>query len=187
MDLIKFRKQLENDDVNIFDLDLKEIEELSSMLPRYGVIDMNVAEELATQFLRAADILSDIFGLSLSWEGRMMAQKQRAWGEAFYIKATSSGIKTAKEKEAFADSNDEFIKWSNKATDAQAFRKYIETKYQTFIKAHHLAKSVWETSTKQEQYGGAVISGARIKRTRIDFDKAEEKKIEEKTYGEEEW
>ena len=157
MDLVKISKQLEDEEITIFDLDFSEIRKVEVMLPKFGAIDLNVSEEIATQFIRAADILSELYLVTMRWEGRMITQKKKAWGEAFYIRATEKKIKTSNEKSAYADADDEYIKWSNRATEAQAARKYIETKYQTFIKAHHLAKSAWENNKKQEGYGKRVV------------------------------
>lgn len=156
MDIVKVSRQLENNEITVFDLDLSEIEKVCAMIPKGGVIDMHVAEELATQFIRAADMLSELHLIIMRWEGKAITRKKKAWGEAFYIRATKKGIKTAKEKEAYADSDDEYVLWSDRATEAQAAKKYIEQKYNTLIKAHHLAKSAWEANKDQEKFAGRV-------------------------------
>lgn len=157
MDLVKISKQLESEEITIFDLDFSEIRKVEALLPSMGTIDLNVSEEVATQFIRAADILSELYLVTMRWEGKMVTQKKKAWGEAFYVRAVKNNIKTAKGMAAYADADDEYVKWSNRATEAQAARKYIETKYQTFIKAHHLAKSAWDNNKKQEGFGKRVV------------------------------
>lgn len=156
LDLADVRNKLNSGEITPTDVDLSEIKSLSAMIPSSGVIDLNMAEELATQFIRAADICVEIHSIAMMYEGRMIAQKRKVWALAMYKKAKEANLNTAKEKEAFADADEEYLQWNDRAVDAMAFRKWLENKLEVFIKAHHLARSVYEAGKRQEPMGSRV-------------------------------
>ena len=163
MDLVKISSQMEKGDFNPFNVDLSEIKDMLKMIPKTGVIDLNVAEEMATQFVRGADVCVELLSVAARYEGRMIAQKKKAWAEAMYIRAKKLELKTAKEKEAYADSDEEYLVWNEKAVDAVAFKKWVENKYEIFLKAHHLSKSIFESSKRQEGRARDVSDGVRVR------------------------
>jgi len=173
LDLIEVSRKLQSGEVSPFELDLSEIQQLSKMIPASGVIDLNVAEELATQFIRAADLCVELQAAAMMYEGRAISKKKQKWAMAMYDKAKAAGMKTSKEKESFADADEEYLKATVLAVDAIAFRKWLENKYDVFIKAHHLSKNVYEASKRQEPFGKRVVDAGIFE--------------EKETTGEESW
>lgn len=188
MDLVKISKQIEEKDFNPFEVDLSEIKDLSKMIPSAGVIDLNIAEELATQFVRGADVCVELLSIAVRYEGRMITQKKKAWSEAMYIRAKEKELKTAKEKEAYADSDEEYLYWQEKAIDATAFKKWLENKYEVFVKAHHLSKSIFENNKRQEPRAKDVAEGVKAREyTEADYASAKKDEDGMFSFGGEDW
>lgn len=178
MDLIKISQQLEKEEITPFDLDLKELEKLSKLLPRDGLVaDGHVAEELSGKFIFGCDIIVSLHAIAAIHEGRMVSKRKQSYSEAFF-EAENHGHTTAKAREAYALKNDKYVEYEDKANVAKAFRVLMERKYETFLKAHHLMKSVFEVNAKQEPFGNRVVEyGGREENTQETKWKA----------GEEEW
>jgi hypothetical protein len=157
LDLIEIEQHLESGG-SVKELDVGEIIELANMLPANGVIDMNIAEELCTAFLRGSSAVSDLIEVVARYEGRAESRKKSARARAMYDRAKQAGLTTAKDREAFADDDKEYLQRNDYWVDLVALRKWLEQKHEFFIRSHYLAKAVWSSGKKQEPLGAAPAS-----------------------------
>lgn len=147
-------RELLNSDSVDFDpmtLDTTELKELAESIPRDGNIDMNNAEVLATKFLRGADVCSELVSIATAYVGKTDAEKKRAYGYAATVKASKAGIKAAATRGWFADQDEEYIRASNKHSEAQAFLKWVNGKLDSFTRGHYLCKKILDRAYPHEK------------------------------------
>lgn len=133
------RQQLSLDNFNPLDIEVQEFSELSNCMPRDANIDVVNAERLASRFLRAADRCSEILSTLILLEGKAKS-KVNTVKNKLYLEAASEGHKTVKERQAYAESHDDFVAASDAYDEAYAARKFFEAKQKWFIDAHYLMK-----------------------------------------------
>ncbi len=125
-----------------------EIFNISREIPQ-NVHDLDPAraEYLAGSMLKGMAMCGELYSLAVSYELKMEARKKAEFSKAMMVRATEAGFKTAKDREQFAFSDDDFLTAQNKCTEAKMFRTMIEEKKQLFLKAHHLMKDVVSKDT----------------------------------------
>jgi hypothetical protein len=136
-------------------LDITEIKELSSALPRDGNIDINNAEVLATKYLRGVDLCGELVAMATAYVSKTKDAKQRAYNQAFLIKSsTNKSIKTDKMRVAYAELDDDYSSACEEHNKALAFFKWIESKHKSFEKMHYLCKKILERAYPHEKMAG---------------------------------
>jgi len=137
-------------DFDIMKIDLTEIVNAIDQIPSNGVIDINVAEKLATNWLRSADRCGELLALAARWKGIKDTEKKSEFAQAGLRTGQSSAIA----QKELAAMDDEYIKKSNDYTDAEGFYILIQQKYQTLLAAHYLAKEIMKKHYQNEVAGG---------------------------------
>lgn len=155
-------KDLLGKDAEEFDpmkIDTSEIKELSEAMPKDGNIDLNIAEVLATKYLRGADLCSELLAIATAYVAKTDALKKKAYSYAAMVKASESNIKTDKSRAWFADMDDDYISACNKHAEAIAFAKWVDGKYESFSKMHYMCKKMLDrgyTHERMSSFNGDV-------------------------------
>jgi hypothetical protein len=150
-------KELLNGGADGFDpmnLDTSEIRDLSNALPKDGNIDLNNAEVLATKYLRGSDICSELAAIATAHAQKSDTLKKKAYSEAALVKSKTAGIKTDKSRAWFAEMDDDYIEASNKYSEAIAFVKWVNNKYDSFNKMHYMCKKILDRGYAHERMAG---------------------------------
>ena len=132
-------------------VDTSEIRELSDAMPKDGNIDINNAEIMATKYLRGADMCSELLAIATAYVAKSDSLKKKAHSIAFLVKASEKGFKTDKSRASFADQDDDFITASDRYSEAIAFAKWVNGKYESFSKMHYLCKRLLERGYTHER------------------------------------
>jgi len=133
------------------ELDTSEIRELSNSMPKDGNIDLNNAEVLATKYLRGADLCGELLAMAIAYSSKTKDEKQRAYNQAFLVKSSNIGsIKTDKMRVAYAELDSEYSEACEKYNKAAAFKIWIESKKDSFIKAHYLCRNILKRGYEHE-------------------------------------
>ena len=141
----------EGQQISPMDIDTSEIRELSNSIPKDGNIDLNQAEILATKFLRGADVCSELLAIGTNYASKMDTLKKKAYSEAALTKATAAGIKTDKSRAWYADADSDYCNACNRYSEAIAFVKWVDSKHESFIRAHYLCKKMLERGYAHEK------------------------------------
>lgn len=139
-------------------LDTSELKALSDCIPKDGNIDINIAEVLATKFLRGADVCSELMSIATAHVAKMDAEKKKTYGYAATVKASQANIKTTASRSWFADQDDDYIAACNKYAEAQGFLKWVIGKHESFVRGHYLCKKILDRAyphEKQASWNGA--------------------------------
>lgn len=145
------KELFDSDNFSPMDIDLSEIKKLSDALPKDGNIDINNAEVLATKYLRGADLCSELAAIAIAYAQKTDTLKKKAFSEAALVKAIKAGVKTDKSKAWYAEMDEDYIEAANKHSEAAAFVKWINNKYDSFVKMHYLCKKVLDRGYAHEK------------------------------------
>ena len=126
---------------SIENIDIGPITDIISMLPRNGIVDLNIAERGLLLTLEAQNLCQERIIEIDRLIGRLESEKNKAWSEAALNKAKQAGYKTAKDKEWFAQSDDDYIEACNNLTMAKACKKWLENKASYFSGWHYSLKT----------------------------------------------
>ena len=110
-------------------------------------LDPPYAEYLAGATLKGMAMCGELYSLAVSYELRLEAVKKSAYSKAMMVRAAEAGLRSAKDREQFAFSDQEFLDAQVKCIEAKMFKTMIEEKKQLFLKAHHLMKDVVSKDT----------------------------------------
>lgn len=133
-------------------IDLSEVKELSNAMPKDGNIDLNNAEVLATKYLRGADICAELLAIATAHVSKIDSLKKKTFHYAFLVKSeTNKTIKTDKMRTAFAEIDDDYLQACEKYSEAIAFAKWVDGKYDSFNKMHYLCKKILERGYSHER------------------------------------
>lgn len=138
-------------DIDPLDINIDEIKDLSNLIPRDGHIDLNIAEELATKFLRGMDLCSELSAMCLAEQTKRQDEKARAYNRAIIKTANQPGLKTDKMRTAFAEVDQEYIDAQNELNKIKAFSKFIDGKFNSFKAAHYLCKNMLDRGYGHER------------------------------------
>jgi hypothetical protein len=130
--------------VNKFSLEninIQPIEEIINSLPANGVVDLNIAERCLLLTLEGQNLCQERVIQIDRWVGHLEAEKNKAWSNAALTKAIKAGLKTAKDKEWFAQADDDYIEACNELTLAKACKKWLENKASYFSGWHYALKT----------------------------------------------
>jgi len=123
------------------EIDLSELEKIAEMLPTNGIIDLNISEQGLITTLEGQNFCQERIALLDRYIGLHESMKNKAWSNAALNKAKDDGHKTAKDKEWFAQADDEYIEFCNKLTLAKATKKWFENKASYYFGWHYTFKT----------------------------------------------
>tara|TARA_B100001094_G_scaffold333399_1_gene411493 strand:- start:16420 stop:16974 length:555 start_codon:yes stop_codon:yes gene_type:complete len=128
-------------DFSIENIDISPITDIISTLPTNGIVDLNIAERGLLLTLEAQNLCQERIIEIDRLIGRLESEKNKAWSEAALNKAKQAGYKTAKDKEWFAQSDDDYIEAYNDLVMAKACKKWLENKASYFSGWHYSLKT----------------------------------------------
>jgi hypothetical protein len=126
---------------SIEDIDITPVEELSNLLPKNGVIDINIAEKGLVYTLEGQNFCQEKVAQLDRWIGFLESEKNKAWSDAALNKAKQAGHKTVKDKEWYAQSDDDYVNAYNSLALAKACKKWLENKTAYFSGWHYALKT----------------------------------------------
>lgn len=144
----------EDDVFDPMDMNTREIQELSQSMPADGNIDINNAEVLAVKYLRGADMCSELMAIATRYAAKTDNDMKRAYNKAFIKFKDDKSIKTDKMRVAYAELDEEYILAQNYNTEAKAFLKWVESKYNSFNKMHYMCKKLLDRGYEHERAAG---------------------------------
>lgn len=137
----KFRDIVDISGFSIEGIDLGGIEEIEGQLPKSGVIDINIAERGLVYTLEGQNICQEKIAQIDRWVAVLDSAKNKAWSRAALEKSKTLGHKTIKDKEWYAQSDDDYIEASNSLALAKACKKWFENKAGYFSGWHYAFKT----------------------------------------------
>jgi hypothetical protein len=135
-------------------IDVSEIKELTDSIPKDGNVDTAIAEVMATRFLRGADRCAEFISTLTWWAAKTEDQKRHAFSQAFIVKAVQKGLKTAAEKKAYAEGEEEYLKACETSNRAKAMKQWFQNKHESLISAHYLMKDIAKGGRSHQRAGG---------------------------------
>jgi hypothetical protein len=137
----KLYEKLSVEAFSIKDIDIKSIEDIEAALPANGIVDLNIAERCLLLTLEGQNQCQERIVQIDRWISHLDAGKNKAWSDAALNKAVKAGHKTAKDKEWFAQADDDYIAACNKQVLAKACKKWLENKAGYFSGWHYALKT----------------------------------------------
>jgi hypothetical protein len=122
-------------------IDISGIEEVISHLPKNGVVDPNIAEKGLLYTLEGQNLCQEKIVQVDRWIGQLDSLKNKSWSQAALTKSKEAGYKTVKDKEWFAQADDDYIDACNKLVLAKACKKWLENKASYFLAWHYALKT----------------------------------------------
>jgi hypothetical protein len=150
---------IEANNFSIESIDLTEINKLANYLPKNGVIDINIAEKGLIYTVEGQNLCQEKIAQLERWIGVKESEKNKAWSRAALEKAKDANIKTVKEKEWFAQSDDDYIESYNQLALAKASKKWFENKANYFSTWHYALKTFLRRDYSLEKISGNIGSG----------------------------
>lgn len=126
---------------SIENIDVSSIDEVAHRLPKSGVVDPNIAEAGLLSTLEGQNLCQERIVQVDRWIGQLESLKNKAWSQAALVKAKEAGHKTAKDKEWYAQSDDDYIEACNNLVMAKACKKWLENKASYFLAWHYALKT----------------------------------------------
>ncbi len=140
---------------SIENIDISGIEEVVENLPKNGVVDPNIAEKGLLFTLEGQNLCQEKVVQVDRWIGQLESIKNKAWSEAALVKAKDNGYKTIKDKEWFAQSDDDYVDACNNLVLAKACKKWLENKAAYFLAWHYALKTFLKRDYSIETASGA--------------------------------
>lgn len=121
--------------------------ELSREIPdNTNNLDGHMAEYLAGRFLLGLDKCGDLYSMAVHYEMKTEILKKKELSLAMVVRAADAGIKTAREREMYAFSDEGYLAAADRHAAAKMFRLMVEEKREAFSKAHYLMRKILERS-----------------------------------------
>jgi hypothetical protein len=123
---------------------LKTLMEISREIPdNVNALTPPMAEHLAARFLKGLDLCGELYALAVSYELKMEVLKKRDFSNAMLVRSANvPGLKTAKEKEMYAFSDELYLQAADKYVEGKMFRLFVEEKKEAFSKAHYMVRKI---------------------------------------------
>jgi len=132
---------------NPLNLDISYIQEELDGLPKNGEIDINIAEALATRWLRAADYCSELLAKASRWMGYKKTLKNAELAAA----GLRTGQSSATAQKQLAPMDGAYIESANNFTEAEACCMLLKEKHDSLMAAHYLAKEILKRHVVNEK------------------------------------
>jgi hypothetical protein len=136
-----FKDIVSIDGFSIEDIGLSDIEEIESMLPKNGVVDLNIAERGLIYTLEGQNLCQEKIAKIDRWVAVLDSRKNKAWSAAALSKSKTAGHKTVKDKEWYAQADDDYIDACNALALGRACKKWFENKAGYFSSWHYTFKT----------------------------------------------
>ena len=156
-------------------IDVSEINALTAAIPADGNVDANIAENMATRFLRGADRCSELLAVFTWWAAKKEDEKRHVYSAKFF-EAPAHGHKTAAARKAYAEGADDYLAACDAANKAKAMKQWVQNKHDSLVSAHYLMKQI----SKSERRGEPAAGGTRD-------HSWEGSQKEEPSWGEQSW
>lgn len=138
---MRFSEVINTEKFSIENLDLTEINKITHSLPRSKVIDANIAEQHLVSTIEAQDLCQEKIAQVERWIGIKKIMLDKAEAESTLIRAKDAGHKTAKEKEWFAQSDEQVVALKDELDKARVCKLYLDNKIKYFSMWHYSLKS----------------------------------------------
>ena len=138
---MRFKELINTKNFSIEEIDLTEIIKISNSLPKSSVIDANIAENFIISTIEAQDLCQEKMVQIERWIGVKKTLLDKAEAESALVRAKEAGIKTAKEKEWFLDSDQLVIDLRDELDKGRVCKLYLENKIKYFSMWHYALKS----------------------------------------------
>lgn len=142
---------LEN--INSLDIVIEEFQDIIKAMPETANLDLSTAEVLAQKYLRAADRCSEILSSLTLKEARCKSNKEKI-RSILFLKAKEFGYSTAKDKEAFSTSHEEYLNAESEYQNSKVATAFFEHKHKWFLSAHHLMKDRLKGEQRHQKASG---------------------------------
>ena len=137
---MKPRQFLNIDNFDPLEIDISFLEDVTSQIPTQGFMDQSMAEHLATVTLSAADKCVDLLAQATLFLSHCDANKRAAKSSVIKDMLVRK-VPSTVVKDLYAD-EPAYIIHSNKYNMALAWSTWLENKYATLLKTHHLCKDL---------------------------------------------
>jgi|TARA_R110001583_G_scaffold16234_28_gene66390 hypothetical protein len=154
-----FKDKVNIDNFSIENIDISSIEKIIDFLPTSGVIDANIAEMGLVYTLEGQNLCQEKISQIDRWIGYLETIKNKAWSKAALEKSKASGYKTAKDKEWFAQADDDYSEAYNSLALAKACKKWFENKAGYFSGWHYAFKTFLRRDYSIENSTNISVSG----------------------------
>ncbi len=145
---------------SIKNIDISPIEDIANSLPKNGIIDVNIAERGLVATLEGQNFCQEKIVILDRWIGFLESEKNKAWSGAALERAKQAGHKTVKDKEWYAQADDQYVKAHNDLVMAKACKKWLENKTNYFSGWHYALKSFLKRDYSIENSSGiSYVSG----------------------------
>lgn len=115
------------------------------------------AQHLAGRFLKGMDMCGELYSLAIAYEIKKDVNRKKEHGMALLFRSRDNNLKTAKEKEAYADVDAMYLESCDRYAEAKAFRIRVEKLREDFEKAHYLMRKVSEADRDSEGLTGKFV------------------------------
>lgn len=153
----KFQDKIRIDNFSIEELDLSEVEELSDWLPKNGIVDLNIAEKGLILTLHGQNLCQEQIARIDHLISVKEGQRNKAWTKAALDKANAAGHKVVKNREWFAQADDDYIEACNQVAIAKAAKRWFENKADYFQNWHYAMKSFLRRDYSLERLGNFQV------------------------------
>jgi len=168
--VLTFRDSLNIDNFDPLSIDIAEFTALAQSMPRDANLDIPNAEKLAAKYLRAADRCSEILSTLTLLEARARVHRNTT-KQRLFLAARDVGHTTVRDREAFAESHQDFIDAEHGYNEIYVVKKNFENRHEWFLKAHQYMKERLRGEYRHQRSAGfqAVVDD------------------DDKPYGEKQW
>ncbi len=154
--MAKYNEIFNTSEFKVEEIDTSNIQSISDWLPKNGVMDLNIAEQGLIKTLHAINLCQEyIPKIDLVISQKESAVK-KAWTTAALDKTKESEIKTAKDKEWFAQADNDYIHACNELSIAKAAKKWFENKAELFTNWHYALKTFLRRDYDLERMSGVT-------------------------------
>jgi hypothetical protein len=122
-------------------IDISVLSDITNQLPSSGIVDLNIAERCLILTLEAQNFCQEKIVQLDRLIGLLESEKNKSWSNAALKKAKEDGYKTAKDKEWFAQADEDYINAYNELVLAKATKKWFESKASYFSGWHYALKT----------------------------------------------
>lgn len=154
-----FRDKIKMDSFSVENIDTEEIDSVSGWLPENGIIDVNIAEKGLVMTLHGQNVCQELIAKVDRWISIKEGDKNKAWTNAALTKASAAGHTAVKNREWFAQADDEYIDACNEVAIAKAAKKWLENKASYFSGWHYAFKTFLRRDYSIEKLGNFQAGG----------------------------
>jgi hypothetical protein len=144
---------------SVENIDTSFLDEVSDWLPKNGAFDLNIAEEGLVLTLHAQNFCQEQIVKLDRWIGYKEAARSKAWAAAALDKAKANGHTSVKNREWFAQADEDYIKANNDLVFAKACNRYFENKADHFSGWHYAFKTFLKRDYSLERLGNFQSGG----------------------------